>query len=174
MDWSQALFQVIDLRSFSSVWYWLVVAVTWSSVSHWVLGVPYDLIQKARRVGGQAERDLVDIVRVNVNRLLGISETVGTLLTLFLCFILTSLFALGFFYDVELCQAIFLLAFPLSIVGVISWGSAQKIKVANPSSDELYRYLSRHRFQTQVIGMLAVFVTAMWGMYQNLDIIRFL
>ena len=28
----------------------------------------------------------------------------------------------------------------------------------------------RHRLQTQMIGTLAIFVTALWGMYQNLTI----
>lgn len=152
----------------------MVVAVVWSSVSHFVLGVPFDLIQRAKRRGGEAEQDLMDIVRVNVNRLLSISEAAGTLITLFLCFILTCLFGLGFFYGIELCQAIFLLAFPLSIVGVVSWNSAHRIREADPVGEDLYIALSRHRLITQVIGMLAVFVTAMWGMYQNLDIVRFL
>ncbi|MEM9756043.1 MAG: component of SufBCD complex, partial [Pseudomonadota bacterium] len=31
---------VIDLRSFSNLWYWIVLAVFWSSASHWGLGVP--------------------------------------------------------------------------------------------------------------------------------------
>jgi len=152
----------------------MVVAVVWSSVSHWVLGVPFDLIQRARRNGGEAERDLMDIVRVNVNRFLSISEVAGTVMTLFLCFILTSLLALGFFYGIELCQAIFLLAFPLSIVGLVCWNSANRIRRNEPEGDDLFAALSRHRLITQVIGMLSVFVTAMWGMYQNLDIIRFL
>jgi len=174
VDWSEALFQVIDLRSFSSIWYWMVVAVVWSSVSHWVLGVPFDLIQRARRNGGEAEQDLVDIVRVNVNRLLSISEIAGTLLTLFACFLLTLLVTLGFFYGLEMSQAIFLLAFPLSIVGVVSFYSANKIRQTEPEGDDLFAQLARHRLITQVIGMLSVFVTAMWGMYQNLDVVRFL
>lgn len=152
----------------------MVVAVTWSSVSHWVLGVPFDLIQRAKRQGGDAYLDLVDIVRVNVNRLLSITDTAGTLLTLFVCFLLTSLFALGFFYRVELCQAIFLLGFPLCIVGITSLSTARKVRERRPEGEDLFALLSRHRLITQIIGMVAVFVTAMWGMYQNLDIIRFL
>lgn len=174
MDWSQALFQVIDLRSFSSIWYWMVVAVIWSSVSHWVLGVPYDLIQRAKRNGGQAEQDLQDIVRVNVNRLMHISGAAGSLLTAFLFFILSVLMGLGFFYGVELAQAVFLLALPLGIVGAVSLSSAKLIQDQEPKGEALYSALFRHRLWTQIIGMIAIFVTAMYGMYQNLDIVRFL
>ena len=28
----------------------------------------------------------------------------------------------------------------------------------------------RHRLYTQIIGMFSIFVTALWGMYQNLSI----
>ena len=89
MDWSRALFQIIDLQSFSSLWYWIVVAVTWSSVSHFVLGIPYDLISRARRKGGQAEQDLVDLVRINVNRLLQIAQSAGLVLMGTVCFALS-------------------------------------------------------------------------------------
>ncbi|SEW10247.1 hypothetical protein SAMN04488515_1054 [Cognatiyoonia koreensis] len=172
MDWSRALFQVIDLRSFSSLWYWMAVAVVWSSVSHYVLGVPYDMIQRARRHGGQAEQDLHDMVRVCVNRLLHISQAAGIIIIALLCFVLSSLAAMGFWYDAELAQAIFLLAFPMSIVGAVSLATARKIAETQPQGEALYAALNKHRLITQAIGMVAIFLTAMYGMYQNLDVVR--
>jgi hypothetical protein len=62
-------FEVIDMRSFSNLWYWIALASLWSSVSHWVLGIPHDMIQRARREGGQAEADVEDLARININRL---------------------------------------------------------------------------------------------------------
>ncbi len=172
MDWSNVLFQVIDLRSFSSVWYWIIVAVLWSSVSYYVLGVPFDLITKARRHNGQAEEDMVDLVRINVNRLLGIAQTSGIILTGFVFFALTTLALLGFYYDLELAQALFLMALPLSIVGAVSLSSARKIRTADPEPAQLYAMLLRHRLWTQIIGMVAIFITAMYGMIQVLDVVR--
>lgn len=172
LDWSRALFQVIDLRSFSSLWYWIAVVVLWSSVSHWVLGVPFDLIQRARRSGGEAEEDLVDMVRINVNRLLSIAASAGLILIAFVGFMLTSLGVLGFWYQVELAQATFLMALPLSLVGAVSLSTARLIRATEPMGDPLYAVLHRHRLWTQVIGMIAIFVTAMFGMYQNLDVVR--
>ena len=78
MDWYQEIFEVIDMRSFSNLWFWIVLAVVWSSVSHWILGVPYDMVSRARRdSGGTAEADLEAIVRVNINRLLLIVQHNG-------------------------------------------------------------------------------------------------
>jgi hypothetical protein len=56
LGWYSNVFEVIDMRSFSSLWYWIALAVMWSSASHYVLGVPFDLVQRARRRGGQAPR----------------------------------------------------------------------------------------------------------------------
>ena len=43
---------------------WIVLAVAWSSASHWVLGVPFDMVMRARRQGGQAAADLEDLARI--------------------------------------------------------------------------------------------------------------
>ena len=63
MGGPMAAFEVIDIRSFSNLWFWMVLAVMWSSASHRVIGIPYDMIQNAKRHGGQAERDHVSVAR---------------------------------------------------------------------------------------------------------------
>lgn len=73
MDWHLKVFEVIDMRSFSNLWFWIALAVMWSSASHWVLGVPFDMVGRAAKNGGQAESDLEDLVRINANRLLFIA-----------------------------------------------------------------------------------------------------
>ncbi|WP_109464340.1 component of SufBCD complex [Albibacillus kandeliae] len=170
MDWYDSIFELIDMRSFSNLWFWIALAVVWSTTSHWVLGVPFDMVQRARRQGGQAEADLEDITRVNVNRLLYIAHVSGLWLLAFGCFILTGLGMLGFFYGIEFAQALFLLGFPMSIVGMLSMRTARRIAMEEAQGEQLRKRLTRHRIVTQMIGTLAIFVTALWGMYQNLSI----
>ncbi len=170
MDWYETLFEVIDMRSFSNLWYWIAVAVTWSTMSHWVLGVPFDMLQRARRQGGQADADFEAMARINANRLIWISDTAGIWLVVLGSAVITALATLGFWYDVEFAQAVFLLAFPLSAIMALSIRTAQRIKAGNEGGEALKRRMMRHRFWTQVIGMLALVVTAFWGMYRNLDV----
>lgn len=170
MNWTNTLFEVIDMRSFSNLWFWIALAVVWSSVSHWVLGVPFDMVQRARKNGGQAEIDLHDLIRINVNRLLYIGQVSGLVLLSFLSFFLTSLAILAFVYDVEFAQAVFLLAFPMTLVGGLSLSTAKVIARDQPEGDVLYARLTKHRVITQFIGMVSIFVTAMYGMYQNLAV----
>ncbi|NIZ60842.1 component of SufBCD complex [Sedimentitalea sp. CY04] len=168
MDLIDTLVELIDMRSFSNLWFWIALAVVWSSASHWVLGVPIDLVYRAGRKGGQAERDLEDLVRVNVNRMLYITEVSGVWLLGFGCFILSGLFVLGLFYDVEFAQAVFLLSFPLTLVGLVSLATAIRIEREQITGADLRKALVRCRLYIQMIGTIAIFVTAMWGMFQNL------
>lgn len=170
MDWYQTLFELIDMRSFSNLWFWIVLAVVWSTASHWVLGVPYDMVLRAKRQGDEALTDLEDIVRINVNRLLYIAQVSGLWLAGFSCFGLTMLVLLGFVYELEFAQAVFLLALPLTMVGILSLSTARLIQSEDSKGDRLFRRLNRHRLYTQMIGMMAIFVTALWGMYQNMTL----
>ncbi|KAE9628493.1 component of SufBCD complex [Parasedimentitalea maritima] len=170
MDLVDTLVELIDLRSFSNLWFWIALAVMWSSASHWVLGVPIDMVYRAKRHGGQAEQDLEDVVRGNVNRLIYIMQVSGAWLLALVCFVLSGLLVLGFFYHVEFAQAAFLLAFPLSLVGVLTRATAGRIVRDGISGTELQQVLVRCRLYIQMIGTVSIFVTAMWGMYQNLQL----
>jgi hypothetical protein len=170
LDWYSTILEQIDLRSFSNLWFWIALAVVWSSVSHWVLGVPFDMVQRARRDGGQAEIDLRNITRINVNRLLFIGRVSGLWILGFTCFLLSGLAILGFVYAVEIAQALFLLGFPLSLVGLLNLSTARLLETEGFDSEKLDKRLIRCRLYTQMVGMVAIFCTALWGMYQNMSI----
>jgi len=169
VDVIDILFEVIDMRSFSNLWYWIALAVLWSSASHWVLGVPHDMIHRARREGGQAEIDLEDLVRINVNRLLHVVDRSLYIVIGMAAFWLTFLGALGFYYGVEFAQAIFLLMAPMSVVVWRSVVVSRQIVAGDTKGEALYRKLTWHRRVTQSIGMLAVTVTALYGTWQNIN-----
>lgn len=170
MDLVQLIVELIDLRSFSNLWYWIALGVIWSSASHWVLGVPHDMIQRARREGGAAQEDLELLVRINVTRMLYIGRASGAMILAFLCFLLTTLGLLAFFYDVEFAQAVLFMFVPLAILGALSLRSAVKIEAGEGQGAALFRRLFRHRLSTQVLGMISIFVTSLFGMWQNLQI----
>lgn len=170
MDLYNDIFELIDMRSFSNLWFWIALAVLWSTASHWVLGVPFDMVLRARRQGGQSEQDLEDLVRINTNRMLYIARVSGLWILAIACFVLTVLLVVGFFYDIEIAQALFLLGFPMSIVGVLSLSTARLIEQEQSTGEVLRKKLSRHRLYVQLTGVVSIFVTALWGMYQNLSL----
>ncbi len=170
MDIYSSIFELIDMRSFSNLWFWIALAVLWSSVSHWSLGVPYDLVVRARRTGGQNERDLLDITRINVNRLLYVMDVSGIVILALGCFFFTGLAVLGFYYGVEFAQAVFLLLFPLCFVTGINITAARKLRRHEATLELVSKTLTRCRIYTQIIGMFSILVTSLWGMYQNFSI----
>ncbi len=172
MDWTQTLFDVIDFRSFSNLWFWIVLAVTWSTASHWVLGVPYDLVIRAKRHGGLALMDLQDLVRINVNRILYIGRSSGLVLAGVVGFVHTVLLVLALWYGVELAQALVLLGIPMTIAGILNLLTAVRIEAEAPPPEALFRILARHRFHIQLLGMVSIFFTAMFGMWKNLQVLQ--
>ena len=92
------------------------------------------------------------------------------MLTSLISFLLTVLGVLGFYYRIEFAQAVFLMAFPMTLVWILSIRTAQKVRAADETGEELHRRLARHRISVQAIGIVSIFFTAMWGMLQNFSI----
>lgn len=169
MDLYDKVFSYIDMRSFSNLWYWIALAVLWSSTSHWVLGVPHDLIVRGRSEGGQAQQDLEDMVRINAGRLLTMIDRAALWIAALAGFWLSVIGMLGFYYDIEFAQAIFFLAAPMTLVVWLSGRTSRRIVAGENTGAALHRRLTVHRRYVQSVGMLSIFVTAMFGMWQNIN-----
>ncbi len=169
MDVFDTALEVIDLRSFSNLWYWIALAVLWSSVSHWSLGVPHDMVQRARREGGQTMTDVEDLVRINVNRLLNIADGGALLFVGIAGFWLSTLAVLAFWYNIEFAQAVLLLLGPLALVLWVSVRESRRIVAGANQGEALLRRLTVHRRVLQVIGMISIAVTAFYGTWQNIS-----
>lgn len=169
VDWYQTVFEVIDMRSFSNLWFWMAVAVVWSTASHYGLGVPYDMVLRARRNGGEASADLETMVEINVRRLMHIQTMAGLWLVGFGAFLLTALALMGFVYDQEFAQAVLLIVAPMTLVAMLTLATARRIAAGRVDRANLVRTLTRHRFAVQGIGVVAIMITTMWGMWQNLN-----
>ncbi|MEM7473191.1 MAG: component of SufBCD complex [Pseudomonadota bacterium] len=167
MDFYVTAFELIDLRSFSNLWFWIMLAVFWSTASHYVLGVPYDMVSRAARQGGQAEQDLVDLVRINANRLIYIADEAGSWLIVFATFFVTVLFVSGFYQGVEFCQALTFLFVPMLLIFALSVHNARRAPAMR--GDDLYKLLRRQRIAIQAMGMVAILISSMWGMYVNIS-----
>ena len=53
---------------------------------------------------------------------------------------------------------------------MLSLSTARLIREQDASGALLIKRLYRHRLYTQIIGMISIFVTALWGMYQNISL----
>ncbi|WP_282095507.1 component of SufBCD complex [Epibacterium ulvae] len=170
MELFQLIDEMIDLRSFSNLWFWIMLAVAWSSASHWIMGVPNDMTARARKQPDLYMTELETLVRIHMRRRLYIMRTSGMWIVGFGCFLLSGLAVLGFWFAVEFAQAVFVIALPMSIVALINLKTAHHIEMTDAHGEPLLRALGLCRFLVQVVGVISIFITAMWGMYQNLSI----
>ena len=58
----------------------------------------------------------------------------------------------------------------MSLVSLLSVYTARALHEKDHDLDAVYKRLGRHRLIVQGIGMVSIFVTAMWGMYMNLSV----
>ena len=166
MAWYDNVFSMIDLRSFTNIWFWVALAVMWSSLSHYVIGVPFDMVQRARRKGGEAMDDLEALVDIQTRRQLYILRTGGVWVIGFWSAFIAALAVVGFGYRVEVAQALTLLILPMSIVFAMGFRLAARIEAENPRDEALTRRLTWHRLKVQVIGIVSILISALWGMWQ--------
>ena len=167
MNMWNLLTQLIDMRSFSTLWYWVMLAVYWSLSSHWVLGVPHDMIHRARRVGGDAVTDLECLVRINTQRMLFYAREAYLPLIGVTAFIFTVLVLLGFLYNIEFAQALLFIFVPAIIQGLLGIRASRLIEAGEGEGEALFRRLFRHRIMTQTLGVVCLFLTGLYGMYHD-------
>lgn len=145
--------------SFFNIWYWVLTIAVWTQVSHRVLGVPYDMILRARRLPQVADR--VDVLaRLAAWRVASAHDRMGVPLAALAGFGLAVLGALGFLNGIEAAQAAFALLFPLALVSVATVRLALDIRRTGAQGEALRRLLARRRVWNQVIAVAAILSAA--------------
>ncbi|MFQ1702750.1 component of SufBCD complex [Loktanella agnita] len=128
------------------------------------------MIYRARKEGGAAAHDLDQLVAINVRRLMQLSHIAGLWLSAFVAFILSSIAMMAFYYGSELAQGILLLMLPVTIVAVMNLRKSHQYELKQPTGKVLIKELLHLRLIIQSIGVVAIFFTAMYGMYFNLSV----
>ena len=165
MDWTFAILTLIDLQTFTSFWYWLVVIVTWSIAGNWLIGVSFDMLFRARKCAPQELADLEAMIDINVRRIVWTGQSLGIASAALIGFFLCMLGTMGFFYGLELAQGLFILSAPLTLVVVVNVGLANQLHTTPLHGRDLVRRLFVVRLWTQVIAMISLFFTAVYGLY---------
>jgi hypothetical protein len=167
------LLRLLEFQTFDSVWYWMAVMVTYAVASNWLLGVPFDMLFRARKLDKPHLADLETLVDVNVRRIVEINAYLGVAITIMVAFSLSVLVVLGIFYGVELAQGLLALTAPLTLIMVMNMRLAHQLEAAPLQGRELVDRLFRVRLWTQVVSMIALFLTSMYGMYAVISSQRF-
>ncbi|RJL00697.1 hypothetical protein D3P06_13205 [Paracoccus aestuarii] len=174
-----SLIGLLDSRSFATIWYWLVLLGMWSATGRSVLGVPTEVLTRARLAQSHGQSDgtavitLLDWLSLVLPRWrLGPRE--GVIFLGVTSFLLTSLGVFGFVFWLEMAQALFLLLLPFWLLFWLRVGLARRlvplIEAAqdgradlSQAAEQAARRMVWHRRWVTLLSMVAVAVTVLWG-----------
>lgn len=168
MSFYQLIVQLIDLRSFSNLWYWIMLGVMWSAISHRSLGVPSDLIRQAQHDAG-AREDLRILAHIYATRTVNLFAQTGAWVAGGVFFTLSALVTAALWFDSEFALATFWLLGPAAPMLLVNLSTARRILAAADDA-ALQQVLGRHRGFVYLLGFGAIFITAGVGMWMNLHI----
>lgn len=153
------MYQAFATASFMSIWYWVLHGVVWTLACYRTLGVPQDMLVRARRAPEIAAR--VDtLAQLASARAVGIYRTLGVPLAAGGGFVLAILFAIGFGEGIELAQAGFLLIFPFAVIAYSKLRLALAVRQRKMGGAALVLALARRRMWHQLVAVFAVLAAA--------------
>lgn len=148
--------ELISRRSFSSLWYWIMVGVFWVLINRRVMGLPQDMLERAR-AGGDALRAFETMAQLQAQRAVQNWQRGQVFNLALVSGVLTLTTVLAFWYGIELAQAVWFLICPLVIVWAMSLRAAGLVLNGFGQGDALLRVMYKFKFRLQVIGIVFVF-----------------
>ena len=167
---------LLDTRSFSNLWFWLFVIAIWGDIGRRVVGVPWDVVRRARtEPDGHGGLLLLDWLTLTLPRW-QMGRTEGLVLLGLAGFGLTSLVLLGFVYGLEMAQAISLIGVSLALLFVLRLRLARRLLPLLAAAHDgrlppdqavapALRLIIIHRRIATVLSVLAGIILAMWGRF---------
>lgn len=160
---ADSIWDLISMRSFSSLWFWLFIGVFWARVMQAPMGVPVDLVRQAQMGEPEALADLEALSGVRIHHEQAVARSLGIWRGAAWAFALALLAGLAFVYGVELAQAGFAIVAPFALVQAFTARAAVRMAQV-PDMPALIRAHKVLRRQVQAVGVAAVFLTTIFGM----------
>lgn len=164
MSTLSTLLALLDSRSFATLWYWLAFAGLWSLASRNILGIPSDVVVRARR-DETAQAVLLQWLALVLPQW-RIGAGMAAALTGLACFLAVVLAVLGFGHDMEAAQALFLLLAPLMAVMALRIrlaGALARLLASQPPAEaapRAARQLVRHGWVAYGVALAAIMITS--------------
>lgn len=145
-----------------------MIALMWAGLTRSSMGVPLDLLARARRMGGQAQLDVEALARIHAERYIYYWSQGKQFQVAVLAFVLSGLFVLAIWFHFEFAQAILFLLLPLVLISANALRGALRVLAGHGQGDALHKLIWRQRFFVQVIGFTFIFLTAIFGLLHNM------
>ncbi|MEM8553938.1 MAG: hypothetical protein AAGF71_03825 [Pseudomonadota bacterium] len=162
------LLSTLSTEAFSSLWYWVLLAIVWSRATNAPMGFPLDFYDSARQSEESDDSETFALIRLSVARQIGIWAQAGPMLVGGWMFVLSGLLVISVTFRIELAQALLCLLVPLALMQALVLRTAHQMWTMSPEVEPLLIKIKNLRRKVQVLALLAIFVTALYGMVFNL------
>lgn len=173
---TQGILTILDSRSFGSIWFWLLLTLAWTLAGRRIAGVPSDVLSAVRKPEPPVDSAallLLDWLSLTLPRR-QIGPTEAMVMMTVAAFTLTTLFMLGFFYGLEMAQALVLLLLPFAVLFVTEARLSRRLFAIahaaetgalsiNDAAQQSAKLMLRQRVAINVGSVLAIAVTAWRG-----------
>ncbi len=157
------MIETFAAASFQSIWYWVLHVVVWTLACYRTLGVPLDMLLRARRTPEIAKR-VDDLAHLSSARISGVYDLLGVPIAALCGFGLAMLLVIGFGLGMEMAQAAFVLLLPFGLISYSKLRLALAVRRYRIAGPRLVLELSRRRVWHQffaILGMLVAISLAM-------------
>jgi hypothetical protein len=148
--------EVISLRSFSNIWYWLALAAFWTWAMGQVMGVSNALLRQSLR--GESA-DLERLAQIQAQVWLTRWQRGQVWIVTFGTAALGLISVLAFFSGSEFAQAVWFIAMPYALIWLIWLRLALLIMREKPQAGALVRVMFNTKNHVQIIGFAFIFIT---------------
>lgn len=163
---------LLGSRSFTSIWFWLMLALMWSLAGRNIAGVPDQAVRAVRRDEEGAALRLLDWLSLALPERLAHPGEWAVMVAIG-AFALSSLAVLGFGFGLEMAQALAILLIPLGVVALLRQRLARQLHdilaraaAGTPPEEaaaQAARQIIRQRWLSLALSLVAVVGAAFYG-----------
>jgi hypothetical protein len=157
--------EIMTANGFDNPWYWLLVAIVWVRAIQWTLGIPADIMRAAKRGDEQAKQDALALLDIYIRTMTRDFNHFGTILVLMTSFVLASFATMGFWNGVAILQGVFLIAFPMVILGAMGIQLSYRLQNKPESWDALCKIYGRQRWIKAALAIMFIFTSMLWALF---------
>ena len=154
----------IQFNSFSNAWFWFTLISLWAVFSQMYFGLSYNQLRLARFKYPERQTAIIKALELYIERSAWTgSQELSSKFAGVVAFLLSFWAVTAFYYRVELLQALFLLAVPISLSFIWRWRLLKKLAEDLPDFEKVFIKIRKIRICTLVCSLMTIFFSTFWG-----------
>ena len=155
---------LIQFNSFSNAWFWIALISLWAVFSQMYFGLSYNQLRLARSKHPERQAALLKALELYFERVAWAGgQDLGLRFAGVASFLVSFWAVTAFYYDIELLQAIFILAVPLLLSFIWRCHLVKNLTKDMPDFEKVFARIRKIRLWTFFCSLVTIFFSTFWG-----------